>query len=38
MPYDSYRAVAWELDEWADRLAAALAGSERRAAAGAEGD
>ena len=27
MPLDSYRAVAWELDEWSDRLAEALAGS-----------
>jgi low molecular weight protein-tyrosine phosphatase len=39
MPYESYRAVAWELDEWCDRLAAGLVGTERRrAAAGAEGD
>jgi protein-tyrosine phosphatase len=29
MPYESYRAVAWELDEWCDRLAAALAGADR---------
>jgi protein-tyrosine phosphatase len=26
MPLDNYRAVAWELDEWTDRLAEALAG------------
>jgi protein-tyrosine phosphatase len=39
MPFESYRAVAWELDEWSERLAAALTGMERpRAAAGAEGD
>jgi protein-tyrosine phosphatase len=39
MPYESYRAVAWELDEWCDRLAAGLVGTERRsAAAAAEGD
>ena len=39
MPFESYRAVAWELDEWSDRLAAGLVGHERRrAAAGAEGD
>jgi protein-tyrosine phosphatase len=38
MPFESYRAVAWELDEWCDRLAAGLVGSERRRAAGAEGD
>jgi protein-tyrosine phosphatase len=29
MPYESYRAVAWELDEWCDRLAAGLAGADR---------
>ena len=39
MPYESYRAVAWELDEWSDRLAAVLAGHERsRAPAGIEGE
>jgi protein-tyrosine phosphatase len=39
MPFESYRAVAWELDEWSERLAAALTGIERpRAAAGAEGE
>jgi low molecular weight protein-tyrosine phosphatase len=39
MPYESYRAVAWELDEWCDRLAAGLVGTERwAAAAGAEGE
>ena len=26
MPLDTYRAVAWELDEWVDRLATALYG------------
>jgi protein-tyrosine phosphatase len=26
LPLDSYRAVAWELEEWTDRLAEALAG------------
>lgn len=39
MAYESYRAVAWELDGWCERLAAGLAGRDRsRAAAGAEGD
>ncbi len=39
MPFGSYRAVAWELDEWCERLAAALTRRERTpAAAGAEGD
>jgi protein-tyrosine phosphatase len=27
MPLDSYRAIAWELDEWTERLAEGLAGS-----------
>jgi protein-tyrosine phosphatase len=26
MPLDSYRAIAWELDEWCDRVAEGLAG------------
>ena len=26
MPLDSYRAIAWELDEWTERLAEGLAG------------
>jgi len=26
MPLDSYRAIAWELDEWSDRVAEGLAG------------
>jgi protein-tyrosine phosphatase len=26
LPIDSYRAVAWELDEWSERLAEALVG------------
>ncbi len=26
LPIDSYRAIAWELDEWSDRLAEGLAG------------
>jgi hypothetical protein len=26
MPLDTYRAVAWELDEWVDRLVVALYG------------
>jgi protein-tyrosine phosphatase len=34
MPFESYRAVAWELDEWSERLAAALAGEHARAATG----
>jgi protein-tyrosine phosphatase len=39
MPFESYRAVAWELDEWSDRLATAFSGTERApATAGAEGE
>ena len=38
MPYESYRAVAWELDEWTRRLAIALFGaSVERSAAVEEG-
>lgn len=33
MPFESYRAVAWELDEWCDRLAAGLVGQDRAQAA-----
>lgn len=29
MPLDSYRAIAWELDEWTERLAEGLAGPVR---------
>jgi protein-tyrosine phosphatase len=36
MPFESYRAVAWELDEWSERLAAALSGEHARAATGTE--
>lgn len=32
MPFETYRAVAWELDEWSDRLAAALARRQRATA------
>jgi protein-tyrosine phosphatase len=38
MPFESYRAVAWELDEWSERLAACLTGERLRASARAEGE
>jgi low molecular weight protein-tyrosine phosphatase len=39
MPLESYRAVAWELDEWCERLADALAGLDRtRTSARAQGE
>lgn len=38
MPLESYRAVAWELDEWCDRLAAGLVGQDRTHAVTGTGD
>jgi protein-tyrosine-phosphatase len=38
MPIESYRAVAWELDEWCERLAAGLVGERRTRAATGTGN
>jgi len=35
MPLDTYRAIAWEIDEWTDRLVTALYGSVHARAEGA---
>jgi hypothetical protein len=35
MPLETYRAIAWELDEWTDRLVAALDGPVHARAEGA---
>jgi protein-tyrosine phosphatase len=38
MPFEGYRAVAWELDEWCDRLAAGLVDRDRSRARTGAGD